>query len=33
LGLPRAYREAIIRQRVTLYATKLLGRLNGRLRD
>jgi ABC-2 type transport system permease protein len=33
LGLPRRYREAVIRQRVALYATKLLGRLNGRLRD
>ena len=33
LGLPRTYREGVIRQRVGLYATKLLGRLNGRLRD
>ncbi len=33
LGFPRTYSESIVRQRVALYAAKLLGRLDGRLRD
>jgi hypothetical protein len=33
LGLERQYKEAIIRQRAVLYATKFLGRLRGKLKD
>ncbi len=33
LGLPREFREDIIRERTVLYARKFLGRLRGRIRD
>jgi ABC-2 type transport system permease protein len=33
LGLERAYREEIVRERTVLYARKFLGRLRGKIRD
>ncbi|HMD61286.1 MAG TPA: ABC transporter permease [Opitutaceae bacterium] len=33
LGLIRQYQEGVVRERTVLYATKLLGRLRGRIKD